>query len=304
MDEHIEGSTRAESNTARLCDILNAAEVIVYSKDLAGRYTWVNRKGLSITGRSLEQTLGRTDAELVPRELSERFGDSDDKILSGEAERVAVETTMTLPDGTRRVFENISRPLKDSNGRIVGVVGTSSDITELYEAREKLRQLSLTDHLTSLGNRRNFDEHVARELNRAQRQGTPTALLLMDLDHFKSVNDRFGHPVGDDVLVRIARIVREHTRTEDVSARMGGEEFGIVMPDTDLEQALAVAQRLHRHINETNHLSNGLSRFKVSASFGLATCDSGGMSLREFYILADQALLEAKQRGRNCIVSV
>ncbi|MHB8876832.1 MAG: diguanylate cyclase, partial [Myxococcaceae bacterium] len=121
-------------------------------------------------------------------------------------------------------------------------------VDELLDETEKLRQLSVTDGLTQVANHRAFQERLREEFRRAQRYDDPLALILLDLDHFKSVNDQFGHPVGDQVLRAVAASVRESVRETDLVARYGGEEFGVVLPKTHLAGSLTVAERIWRDL--------------------------------------------------------
>lgn len=416
------------ADAAHLRSILDEAEVLIYSKDLAGRYVWANRRALEVSGRAMEDVLGKTDRELLPLELAERFRLIDEQLTSGQTDRLTVESTLTMADGSVRSFENISKPLKDSDGRTIGVFGTSADITvrkelerelkqqgkllqtildhadasiymidgdhrfhyvnkacaqllqrpgeeivgkldlefldtdtamrlrvlnervfqtgqpqrgedeyidpagvkrvfwtvkaplhsadgeppmligistditAIHQAQERLRDLSLTDPLTGLSNRRDFDEHLGRELKRAEREGCSTALLVMDLDFFKAVNDQYGHPTGDDVLVTVARLIRESTRAGDVAARLGGEEFGVLMPATDRTEALNAAERLRQRLAGTIHQAQDHSTFRLTISIGVAVCQAGNQSTLELYSAADQLLLEAKRQGRNRVI--
>lgn len=425
MLDHKVGAKPVVVDADHLRAVLDAAEVVVYSKDLDGRYTWANHLGRAVTGLTLEETIGQSDFDLLPRALAERFQQIDKQVIDGLTDRLTVESTVQMADGSERIFENITKPLTDGHGKRVGIVGTASDITErkglehdlrvqrrllqavldhvdaaiymldqsdryqyvnqacadfyglsrdqiigktvaellgaevaeqlavtsrqvfetgqmqrveeevvdssgarryfwsikvpfdpdggeqqmligistevtpLHEAQEQLRRLSLTDPLTGLRNRRDFEDQVERELSRARRRESPTALLLMDLDWFKTINDRFGHPAGDDVLVKVAHLINGVTRAEDMAARLGGEEFALLMPGTDRSEALAGAERLRNGIAAAEHRGAELDVFTITISIGVAVCPSGQTSAKDFYRLADRALMRAKKKGRN-----
>ncbi len=152
-----------------------------------------------------------------------------------------------------------------------------------------------TDPLTGLSNRRALREGIAQELGRSDRTRQPLALILFDLDHFKLYNDSFGHPAGDQALRRLARIVGEVTRSIEITARTGGDEFAIVAPETDAAGAMAVAERLRIAI-ETEFAAE---RPALTASFGIAVHRPGGLGLRDLFQAADGALYDAKEAGRN-----
>ncbi|HEX5469416.1 MAG TPA: diguanylate cyclase [Gaiellaceae bacterium] len=163
------------------------------------------------------------------------------------------------------------------------------------------RQAS-TDGLTELANRREFEDSLATEISRAERFGGSLALILADLDDFKQVNDRFGHQAGDEVLRQFAAIVRETVRDIDVAARYGGEEFAILLPQTDIEGAERLAERLRRAV-ETSPMAHGQGfPVIVTSSFGVASFPDADSAARLFRA-ADEALYRAKRAGKNCVVS-
>jgi diguanylate cyclase (GGDEF)-like protein len=157
---------------------------------------------------------------------------------------------------------------------------------------------ALVDGLTGLANRRQADETLASELARAQRLGGPVALILADVDDFKTVNDRYGHPTGDIVLRDLAETLRETVREIDTAARWGGEEFAVILPSTDLEGAAQVAERVRVALSEREILSTDGVPLHVTASFG-ASAASGSTTLVELIETADEALYRAKRAGKN-----
>ncbi len=159
----------------------------------------------------------------------------------------------------------------------------------------RLGEVARTDALTSLYNRRAYDEFVLVEIARADRTGKPLSLVIADLDHFKWVNDRFGHPTGDAVLRRVAAQLVKTGRLTDVAARLGGEEFAVLLPDTDTESALVVAERMRTAIR-TTFRDNPLP---VTMSFGIASYPDDGGDAETLFRAADGALLAAKAAGRD-----
>ena len=179
----------------------------------------------------------------------------------------------------------------------VTVIGTLADLlrTRSEGLIAELGDAARTDALTGLLNRRGFEERMTDELVRAQRSGTPFSLVVGDLDHFKSVNDRFGHHRGDDALRRFSEVTLTTTRAIDGTARIGGEEFALVLPDTDEHAGFALAERLRRRAR-TTLTEDGLD---ISVSFGIATFPRHGDSPDELLRAADQALYLAKRLGRD-----
>ncbi|HEV2538078.1 MAG TPA: diguanylate cyclase [Frateuria sp.] len=167
-----------------------------------------------------------------------------------------------------------------------------------FRRSRKLHRLAMTDPLTGIANRRHIEELARRALNDARAQGESLCVLVVDVDHFKAVNDAFGHAVGDQVLVRIAQACRQVLRRFDMLGRMGGEEFLIVLPDTSLEVALQMAERLRRKL-ESLSLANLAPSLKVTASVGAAEADHESDDLSELIRRADTAMYRAKDAGRN-----
>jgi diguanylate cyclase (GGDEF)-like protein len=150
-----------------------------------------------------------------------------------------------------------------------------------------------------LANRRRFERQLEREVARTRRYGHPFCLLMLDIDHFKQVNDTYGHEGGDEALRRIGHVLQTGTRGVDTAARIGGEEFGIILTETDFTRGLEVAERLRKTIGETDIPEAG----RVTVSIGLAEFVEPLRDGRELYASADAALYEAKRRGRNRVVS-
>nr|WP_256670130.1 GGDEF domain-containing protein [Pseudomonas sp. L-22-4S-12] len=165
---------------------------------------------------------------------------------------------------------------------------------QLLTSNATLERLANTDRLTGLWNRLKFEEVAQQEVGRAERYGYPLSLVFFDIDHFKEINDRHGHEIGDQVLCRLADRVREHLRDSDSLCRWGGEEFLILMPHTDRQQARQLAEKLRELISA----SPLLEQQPISASFGIAQLQSGEL-LRDLVRHADTALYRAKQLGRN-----
>jgi diguanylate cyclase (GGDEF)-like protein len=165
-----------------------------------------------------------------------------------------------------------------------------------------LRELAVVDELTGLYNRRFFDGRMQYELDRFRRYGSPLSLLVMDIDHFKQVNDVHGHPTGDRVLRKLAALCKSMIRRVDLLARVGGEEFALLMPNTQPEGALAVATRLLERIAMTPFESEELV-LRLTVSMGLATVGTGWQGdTAQLFRTADQALYRAKLDGRNRVV--
>ncbi|HEY4192130.1 MAG TPA: GGDEF domain-containing protein [Mesorhizobium sp.] len=162
---------------------------------------------------------------------------------------------------------------------------------------ETMEQAALTDGLTGMQNRRYFDDALKEYLHEFQRVGKPIGLMILDLDHFKQINDSYGHDVGDEVLKAVANCLKDLTRYHDVAARLGGEEFGVVTPNMDFDLLNRFAERIRKAIAGIS-ITSGNIRLKVTTSVGLAVWDHKETA-EEFYRRADRQLYEAKRMGRN-----
>jgi diguanylate cyclase (GGDEF)-like protein len=193
-------------------------------------------------------------------------------------------------------------------GSEAGALGYITDPTDLDLLLARARTLldfksyldsceeaAFTDHLTGLANRRRFERQLEREVERTDRYNHPFCLLMLDIDHFKEVNDTYGHDTGDEVITRIARVLTEGTRGIDLAARIGGEEFGIILTETKMASAAEVAERLRQAIKSLE--IRGIE--PVTGSFGVAECPSCATSVRELLAAADVAMYKAKREGRD-----
>ena len=184
------------------------------------------------------------------------------------------------------------------HGHLVGVAVVFQDIARRKALEMELTRLATTDPLTGVANRRRFIEELEMELARIRRFGRPAALLMVDIDHFKSVNDTHGHAVGDAVLQHLAELSRHRLRAIDLFGRLGGEEFGILLPGTDAAGAWKCAESLRRHVAETP-LQSSRGAIPFTVSIGLTVFESGDDAPDGILARADAALYRAKLGGRN-----
>lgn len=196
---------------------------------------------------------------------------------------------------------------RDERKRYLLTLRERGVVRELTRAHERLQELSRVDALTELYNRRHFQEYLQQVWERAQYDGTTVSILMVDVDHFKKYNDRYGHPAGDECLSQIARVLQTTLRRpEDLIARYGGEEFIAVLPRTDADYAMAIAERVRIAVEalQMRHESSSASHF-VTVSIGVVSCKADFLMKSSALIsAADQALYQAKHEGRNrvCVV--
>jgi diguanylate cyclase (GGDEF)-like protein/PAS domain S-box-containing protein len=265
-----------------------------YALTLDGEIKVVNDALCVLTGFSASQLVGaRPPYPFWPPEERAALRDivADMRGHSGGT----YELTLMRANGERFEAEITARPASEDDGRAIGFVSTLRDVSVQKRQQRELERLARTDSLTQLPNRYVLQEALQREAVRRSAEPAQLALVLLDLDLFKQVNDGFGHPVGDTVLVEVARRLEETIRAGEVLARVGGEEFAWLLPASSAAEAVAAADRARAAISAKPFGPAGT--LTMSAGVGLITTPSDGDVL---YRTADRALYEAKQRGRNC----
>ncbi len=208
--------------------------------------------------------------------------------------------------GAEFMYQNVTFiPLFTADGKVTHICMIVYDVTDmavhkqgLQKANQELAILSQTDGLTKLYNRAHWEDCLEREYKRWQRVKQRACLLMLDIDHFKSINDNYGHPVGDDVIRHLAQLIQNNAREIDVSGRYGGEEFAIILGDTSLQDAALLAERLRKAVEEAVVNSDGQS-LKYTISLGIAALEVGIQSGQEWIACADKALYSSKENGRN-----
>jgi diguanylate cyclase (GGDEF)-like protein len=214
------------------------------------------------------------------------------------------ETTIALDDGSGRVFKARLRTVGQNSRRkgrqMLAKYLTMTDITKEMTMVRTMKDLADLDALTGIANRRSFYDQIEQFIGR-QRAGCPVSVIMLDIDRFKAVNDTYGHRAGDIVLQRIASLLSQNTRAQDILARYGGEEFILAIPDMGAGSAVALAERLRMSIYDFEEIYDGQS-IKVTASFGVACNTTGpGFSMESLIKKADTALYKAKSLGRDTV---
>lgn len=221
-----------------------------------------------------------------------------DRLSEGAARVAGGDFEVELPVVTGGELGYLTTVFNDMVAKLRSSMLEVDAVTErLREKNVQLEHLSLTDPLTGLFNRRQLMTVLENELKRAARGGHEFTLLMMDVDHFKSYNDAFGHQAGDDALVRVAEILRRSLREVDCAARYGGEEFVALLPETGMEQAAEVAERICETVRR-----EAFQGEQITLSIGVASYPAHGASLESVIGSADGALYQAKRRGRDCVV--
>jgi diguanylate cyclase (GGDEF)-like protein/PAS domain S-box-containing protein len=290
---------RRASELAQIVE--NLGEAIIRTDDQFN-IQYCNPAAETLYGYRLEDLRGRPASVLRTPEEFERlraFG----RLLRETGAPQRIETVRLGKDGSVVPVELRVSPLRDENGQIGGWVSITHDISERKKLEAELARQASTDALTGLANRYKFMSVAATEIVRATRSNRPLSLILADLDHFKQVNDKYGHAAGDAALVHFCDVCREELRNVlDLPARLGGEEFAVLLPETHLSNARLVAERLRQRIAASPVWHEDLE-FVITCSFGVSAWARGETEVAEAIERADTALYRAKNEGRNRVVS-
>ena len=263
-----------------------------------GEFLEVNEALLSYVGYTKDEFLKLSFWDITPREY-----DSQEQSQIDELNRTGKfgpnEKEYIRKDGKRVPIRLSGFKLIDVDEKEV-VWGIIENITlekELKEQHKKVTRLSITDHLTGLFNRQKLDEALENEINRANRSASPFSVIMLDLDYFKIVNDKYGHQVGDEVLIEVSKILQQCTRKIDLVGRWGGEEFMIVCLETDGQGGEKLAEKIRKKIGQYSFTVVG----NITASFGVSTSEQSDEA-KSIVRRADKALYQAKAQGRNRVV--
>jgi len=260
-------------------------------------------------GPGVRRVLGYEPQEIEGRTAESYYPQSSDRdafkaAIMEKGEVSDFPGQMVRKDGAIIDISISSHALFDHNGAFAGVEGIYRDVTQRKNLERELQRLATTDMLTGMANRRAFLETAENTYQRASAQGTALTLLMLDLDHFKSINDRFGHLEGDRVLVEFARTVKLHLRASDTVGRLGGEEFGLLLPLTSPAEGAEVAARILDAVRALELTDSTGHSYRITTSMGLGALHPSDRSLRDLLDRADQALYLAKHRGRDQLATI
>lgn len=274
---------------------------VIWTMGLDGSITYVSPAVERVRGFTPEEAMVQSLEQIHPPESAASVGNYFAQLFAAieqgtEPPMFRGEHEYYRKDGSIMTGELQVIPHIDADGNVVEILGVTRDISDRKQFEADLTELAVTDPVTGLWNRRRSTELLTAELENAQRHGRPLALLMIDIDHFKDINDTHGHQIGDHVLIDVARRLRENLRTTDVVGRWGGEEFVILLRYCGLGDARAAAEKLRRQIADVPF--EGLCSLTVSV--GAAEL-LPGEDLQSWLGRADAALYEAKRSGRNTV---
>jgi len=260
----------------------------VWFKDALGRIQTRNRAFRALFGEG-------DPGGLLPLEDAV----TDAELLSGACDEASYEASILPRGGGRQDVMVLKSAYLDEEGRPVGIIGVLTDITDRKAMERELRRLATTDSLTGAFNRRHFLAAAATEVERAHRYGNPLSVLMLDVDHFKRINDRYGHAIGDEALRRLTECMRATLRDIDIVGRLGGEEFAVLLPETSRDGAVITAERLRLVISQAKVALADGQELSFTVSIGIAVPKGAESSVEILLAQADKALYTAKAKGRN-----
>lgn len=261
---------------------------------------YVNPAFTKITGYEEDEVFGcKADDYFHVEDSPLTFNDM--KIITKTTGTWRGDVTLSRKNGSRYEAYLDINSVKDVDGNFEGYIFLQQDITTKKRIMVELERLARVDSLTGLYNRRYFMERLRFELNRSKRYRSPLTLLMVDLDHFKHINDTYGHVFGDRVLEHIGQLIDQLMRNSDIAGRYGGEELIIALPNTPLSGGKVFAERLRTYLNQKEFTVIDGRKFRVTCSIGIACYREEIGSMDHFFSLADEALYDAKKNGRNRI---
>jgi diguanylate cyclase (GGDEF)-like protein/PAS domain S-box-containing protein len=305
LQRHPPGGCRDELPSPRLTHLLRLQATVdtmpvpVFIKDRERRYIACNNAFEHYIGLPAGEIIGKTVYDIAPEEMAAIYENADIAHLE-KGGTDTYETRVRYADGSVHDVVFHKAVFLDAAGEADGIVGVMLDISERKALERRLEVLAATDFLTGVYNLRTFYELAQHEISRLARNGGDLALMVIDIDHFKDINDNLGHAAGDDALRRFVSVVGENLREQDIFARSGGDEFRLLLPDTTSDGAYLVGERIRKAVNQIV-VSGPRGEIRLSISCGIAPCAAGDDGLDQAAQRADDALYQAKAAGRNCI---
>ncbi|MFZ4722497.1 MAG: putative bifunctional diguanylate cyclase/phosphodiesterase [Phycisphaerales bacterium] len=288
---------RSDAERAVLRSLTTSVPDLLFVKSVDGVYRTCNHAFERMLGLREDEVLGRTVHDVLPGDMATEITRIEQEVLSSRAPDLR-EQWIVLPNGERRCLEMLRAPYFGSDGAVLGLVGIGRDVTQKKQTDDLIWKQANFDTLTGLPNRRMLRERLEHEIRQADRARCSVGVLLIDLDHFKEINDTLGHMVGDDLLVEAARRISACTRESDTVARLGGDEFIVVLTRlTDARHAENVASKIIARLAEPFQLQDTVGY--VSASVGITTYPHDAQDVEDLLKSADQAMYVAKRQGRN-----
>lgn len=281
-----------------LSDILENVSAYIYVKDTQGRYLFANRLLRELFAAPMEEIVGYDDYKFFDADTAASRREEDLRVLQGGETLQAEETSLNILTGLTAVHLSVKLPLRHEDGSIYALCGISTDISERKDIEEHMRHMAQYDGLTHLPNRALFGDRLQQALAAAKRGRHHLALMFLDLDKFKPINDTYGHAVGDLLLKEAAQRIQDCLRASDTAARIGGDEFVVLLPVVETEQdAGMVGEKIRHALVQPFELAG--HTLHISSSIGVAVYPEHGAEEKLLVKSADIAMYHAKKNGRD-----
>jgi diguanylate cyclase (GGDEF)-like protein/PAS domain S-box-containing protein len=287
-----------KGNHRALLLVIDALPFPIYYKDLEGKYLGCNKEYADYLEIEREQLIGKTVFEIFDSKPAAIFAASDQELLENPGIQI-YETPVHRPGKDIIYVKFHKATFHDQDGSVAGLIGAIINITEQKTLEKKFQRLATYDDLTGIYNRREGRKQLRALCKDAVRKDRPVAVILIDLDNFKRINDTYGHDTGDAVLKSAAQRLDRYSRSNDFVCRYGGEEFLIILPETPFDEALNIAERYRQELQSLNVQITSDENVSVTASFGVSELDKEFTDREMMLKKADTALYEAKNNGKN-----
>jgi diguanylate cyclase (GGDEF)-like protein len=306
--EQIKKSNDILEDSLRLINnIIDTVSVRIFWKDKNGTYLGANKLFLEDAKlSSKDEIIGKNDFQMPwGKTEAKLYRDDDLQVMNSDISKINFEEIQTNDKGEVTVLLTSKIALKNTNEDIIGVLGSYMDITKQRKIEDELREQKVIlshqaqhDALTGLPNRVLFNDRLEQAIEKAKRNNSKVALLFIDLDHFKEINDSLGHDIGDEILKEVTHRLRGTIRDEDTVARLGGDEFTVILEDLNQGQdASSIAAKLLESLAKSMHINDNV--LYVSSSIGISIYPDDGVSAKDLLKFADSAMYKAKDDGRN-----
>lgn len=293
IDENLVNSAKEINSSLVLLDsLINSIKDLIFYKDKYFRYMGCNEAFLKFVGKTKEQVIGCEDFELFDKEMATLFREMDILMLQENHIRINDEW-VTYPDGHKVYLQTQKVPFL-YNETEIGILGISRDITVLHNIQKKLKRQTYIDTLTKLNNRKSYNKKIDELIALNNRYDAPFSMLMYDIDDFKSINDTYGHNIGDEVLMKMSEKIKSILRENDHIFRIGGEEFVILFPETTLEDANKVACKIKDAVENQEIINNKT----ITISIGLAQAQKNETE-DSLFQRVDKLLYHSKRTGKN-----
>lgn len=290
-----------KNNRESLDLIMDLMPIPLFIKDRAGKYIDCNQAFTDFLSFSREEIIGKSAYDIWSKNEADMFHAQDEALFEQGGIQI-YETNITSSKGVTHIVQFHKQIFTDAAGETAGFLGVIFDITEKKELECSLKKQAVVDELTGLANRRDGMAKLEAMHKHSARKKQPYCLAMIDMDFFKQINDQYGHHTGDEVLKEFADLTKKVLRHDDICFRYGGEEFVAILPETELIDGFAVAERLRKTWDHKWVAKSEFRPLHPTISIGITQYDRSSISYKQLLQLSDEALYAAKSSGKNCSI--